>query len=90
MKGDTGISPNISVGSVIGLPYGTNPIVYTSGTTANPILNFGLVQGPQGFLGATPIITIGSIRQIYYNSNDPATVTLDSNSTPEILYLIFH
>ena len=47
------------------MPYGFNPFVNISGTTTNPILNLGLVQGPQGIQGITPNITIGTVGYIY-------------------------
>ena len=51
VTGDIGPTPNISIGSVSDLTNGTNPYVTVSGTTTNPILNFGLEQGIKGDKG---------------------------------------
>ena len=51
VTGAIGPTPNISIGSVSDLTNGTNPYVTVSGTTTNPILNFGLEQGIKGDKG---------------------------------------
>lgn len=40
--------PKIKIGTVETLPYGNNATVEISGTGAEPVLNFGIPQGPQG------------------------------------------
>jgi hypothetical protein len=51
-QGANGITPNFTIGTVSNLSSGSTPTVNLSGTTTNPILNFGLVQGQQGAQGA--------------------------------------
>jgi len=47
----TGATPQLTVGTVSNLASGNNPTVSISGTTLNPVLNFGLVQGIPGTNG---------------------------------------
>ena len=49
--GVTGATPNLSVGSVSSLAFGSTPTVSITGTTLNPVLNFGLVTGSSGING---------------------------------------
>jgi hypothetical protein len=49
--GVIGATPNLSIGTVSNLSSGSTPTVSISGTTLNPVLNFGLVQGIQGING---------------------------------------
>jgi hypothetical protein len=51
-SGQNGITPNFTIGTVTNLASGSTPTVNLSGTQANPVLNFGLVQGVQGVQGA--------------------------------------
>lgn len=51
--GVTGATPQLSVGTVSNLSSGSTPTVSITGTTLNPVLNFGLVQGMTGATGAT-------------------------------------
>ena len=50
--GVTGATPQLSIGTVSNLASGSTPTVSLTGTTLNPVLNFGLVQGVQGINGA--------------------------------------
>lgn len=49
--GPTGATPNITIGTVGAVPYGSIPTVTITGTTNNPVLNFELETGPQGIQG---------------------------------------
>ena len=51
-QGVPGITPNFTIGTITNLSSGSTPTVNLTGTTANPILNFGLVEGQQGQQGA--------------------------------------
>lgn len=64
--GATGATPNLTVGTVTTLPAGSNATVTITGTTLNPVLNFGIPKGRDGSGGLTPI--------------DNAVVTLTSSS----------
>ncbi|MGL4453797.1 MAG: hypothetical protein ACRCTZ_21790 [Sarcina sp.] len=63
LKGATGLTPNITIGSTLTLPPGQQANVTLSGNTENPIFSFGIPQGvqgqtgPQGPEGPTPDIT---------------------------------
>jgi hypothetical protein len=50
--GDNGTTPTFTIGTVSNLASGSTPTVNLTGTSTNPILNFGLVQGIQGIQGA--------------------------------------
>lgn len=62
LKGATGLTPNITIGSTLTLPPGQQANVTLSGNTENPIFSFGIPQGvqgqtgPQGPTGPTPDI----------------------------------
>lgn len=46
--GNTGATPNISIGTVTDLPAGSTPTATMTGTPENPVLNLGLVHGLSG------------------------------------------
>ena len=47
-RGEIGVTPIISFGTITDLPNGTPSTATVSGTTNHPILNFNLQQGLQG------------------------------------------
>jgi hypothetical protein len=49
--GITGATPQLSIGTVSNLASGSTATVSITGTTLNPVLNFGLVQGQAGING---------------------------------------
>jgi len=49
--GVTGATPQLTVGTVSNLAFGSTPTVSITGTTLNPVLNFGLVTGSSGING---------------------------------------
>jgi hypothetical protein len=49
--GVTGATPQLSIGTVTNLASGQLPTATIAGTTLNPVLNFGLVQGVPGING---------------------------------------
>ena len=51
VNGIVGATPQLSVGTVSSLASTAQPTVSLSGTSLNPVLNFGLVQGIQGVQG---------------------------------------
>ena len=48
LKGETGVTPNLTVGSVVTLDPYQEATVEITGTTENPILNFGIPKGKTG------------------------------------------
>lgn len=50
--GANGVTPNLQVGTVQSVPYGSSAEVTITGTQTNPLLNFVLVTGQQGAQGA--------------------------------------
>ena len=88
--GSNGLTPVFEIGSVTAVPYGLNPSVSMSGSITNPKLNFFVVQGPQGYIGNTPIISVGTVGYKYYNDTSPPTVTLNHSQQQQILYLILY
>ena len=47
-KGDTGVTPNLSIGTVSTLPAGDNATATITGTAAAPVLNLGIPEGQAG------------------------------------------
>lgn len=87
-KGETGDTPNFTVGSVTTLPAGSPVTVTITGTPENPVLNIGIPQGAQGDkgnTGAVPHFTIGTVTTLPPNS--PATVTVTGTDENPILNL---
>jgi len=58
LKGETGVTPDISIGNVTTGQPGTNAEVCVSGTPENPVMDFTI---PRGDVGATPNMTIGTV-----------------------------
>ena len=60
-KGDTGVTPNLIIGSVTS---GETPNAIITGTAETPMLNLVLpkgAKGEKGDTGVTPVLTIGSV-----------------------------
>ena len=76
LKGDTGATPDISIGNVTTGQPGTNAEVSVSGTPENPVMDFTI---PRGNVGATPNIAIGTVTTGEEGSQAQATMT----GTPE-------
>lgn len=81
IKGETGATPNIQIGTVVS---GPTPSVTRSGTNENPVLNFVLEPGPQGIQG--PIgLTGNGIASIVKTSTsglvDTYTITYTNGNT---------
>ena len=53
LTGANGISPNLTIGTISSLDYGNTATATITGTQATPILNLGLITGPQGIQGGT-------------------------------------
>ena len=72
IQGNIGNTPNLSIGTVTSLLAGNIPTASLTGTTANPILNFGLVKGD---IGLSPVLSIGSVT----SSSTIPTVAINNN-----------
>jgi hypothetical protein len=48
IRGDTGLTPNITIGTTTDLPNGSSAYVTNTGTINDPVFNFGLVSGKDG------------------------------------------
>ena len=87
-KGETGETPNFTVGSVTTLPAGSPVTVTITGTAENPVLNIGIPQGTQGIkgdTGAVPHFAIGTVTTLPPDS--PVTVTITGTDENPILNL---
>lgn len=87
-QGQTGETPNFTVGSVTTLPAGSPVTVTITGTAENPILNLGIPKGApgsKGDTGAVPHFTIGTVTTLPPDS--PATVTITGTDENPILNL---
>ena len=81
-QGETGLTPDLSVGTVSTLPAESSATVTITGTDEDPVLNFGIpqgVKGDKGDTGATPDLTIGTVSTLPAGSSATATIT----GTPE-------
>lgn len=75
-KGDTGETPDISIGTVTTVEPGTPAAASMSGTPEAPVLNLSI---PKGLVGATPNITVGTV-----TTGQPGTpVVVTITGTPE-------
>lgn len=61
-KGEPGVTPNLTIGTVTTLPTGAQATAYLTGTTENPVLNLGLPAGAQGEAasGITQVYHVGT------------------------------
>ncbi len=76
IKGDTGETPDISIGTVTTVEPGTPAAASMTGTPEAPVLNLSI---PQGLVGATPNFTIGTV-----TTGEPGTpVVVTLTGTPE-------
>lgn len=48
IKGDTGATPNLTIGTVTTLSAGSNATAEITGTAENPVLNLGIPKGADG------------------------------------------
>lgn len=53
VKGDPGVTPNLTIGTVTTLSPGENATATITGTAENPILNLGLPRGETGSEGSS-------------------------------------
>ena len=72
LKGQNGITPNITIGTTQTLDAGSNATVAKTGTILNPVFSFGIPQGIQGETGVTPELQIGTVQT---GSSSSATIT---------------
>lgn len=71
-KGDPGVTPNITIGTVTTLESGQQATVTRRGTTENPIFDFGIPKGVDGVGGGTGTI--------------PANIEPNDNDVPKIFF----
>jgi hypothetical protein len=70
--GPTGLTPNLTIGTVTSLLAGSTNTATISGTIDNPILNLALARG---YDGVTSNFTIGSVSSLSYGSNPTVNIT---------------
>ena len=70
--GDTGLTPDFSIGTVQTLPAGSSATATITGTDEEPVLNLGL---PKGDVGATPEFEIGEVETLGPGESATATIT---------------
>jgi len=76
LKGETGDTPDISIGTVTTVEPGEPAAASMSGTPEAPVLNLSI---PKGLVGATPNITVGTV-----TTGEPGTpVVVTITGTPE-------
>lgn len=77
-KGDTGVTPNLTIGTIETLPAGEYASVNIKGTAENPVLDFKIprgYKGDKGDTGAMPNITIGTVNNLEPGSAPYVTQT---------------
>ena len=87
IKGADGVSPTITVGTTSTVASGVNASVINSGTSTNQILNFSIpqgIQGPQGYVGLTPVLSIGSVVNLAQGSTPYVNFDATSTTTNKI------
>ena len=62
IRGETGATPNLTIGAVTTLTAGSNATATITGTAENPILNLGIPRGEagNGSSGAADVFATGS------------------------------
>lgn len=71
-KGEDGISPVFTIGSVTS---GDKPSVTIGGTSSAPILNFVLEKGEKGDVGSTPEFKVGTVSSVDSSTTPSVTIT---------------
>lgn len=71
-KGEDGISPVFTIGSVTS---GSKPSVTMGGTPSAPTLNFVLEKGEKGEIGETPVFGVGTVSSVSPSAQPTVTVT---------------
>lgn len=90
-RGYTGATPQFAIGTITTLPAGSQATVTITGSTDNPILNFGIPignkgdKGDKGDTGATPQFSIGSVTPGAYNQ---AEVNISGSAESPILNFV--
>ena len=77
-KGDTGVTPNLTIGTIETLPAEGYASVNIKGTAENPVLDFKIprgYKGDKGDTGAMPNITIGTVNNLEPGSAPYVTQT---------------
>lgn len=84
LKGDTGDTPDIEIGTTQTLPAGSSATVTKSGTTENPVFSFGIPQGLRGLTGATPDISVGTV----VSGEEPAVTVTGTTDEPVLNFVL--
>ena len=87
-KGDTGATPNLTIGSVTTLDAGQNATASMGGTAESPVLNLGIprgAKGDKGDTGATPNLTIGTVTTL--DAGQSATASMGGTAESPVLSL---
>lgn len=86
--GDIGVTPNISIGSVITGNPGTTASISNTGTTANPLFNFTIPRGATGATGGSAA-AVGTKGDLQFNGtplgNFDSTTLLNWSTTKNSL-----
>lgn len=90
--GPTGPTPQIKIGTVVEVPYGSEPKVTLEGTPEEPILNFEIPEGKPGdqelpevdFTDMFKIINIGALKSMPSNGGSVVIVSEASNIAEKI------
>ena len=81
-KGDTGLTPDLSIGTVTTLPAGSSATASITGTDEEPVLNLGI---PKGDLGKTPVLSVDEVETL--DPGEPATASITGTADNPILNL---
>lgn len=98
MPGSSGATPDFSIGTVSTLPAGSDATATITGSTAAPVLNLGIPQGPQGEPGEVTQAEfdelsedVDDLKSAFYNDSailfNPVTATINTGVTSQTVLM---
>ena len=87
-KGETGVTPNLTIGTVTTLASGANAAATITGTKENPILNLGLPRGEAG--EADGAVMYASSQSLTEAQKTQARNNIDAISASEVMADVFY
>lgn len=87
-QGETGVTPNLTIGTVTTLASGANATATITGTKENPILNLGLPRGEAG--EADGAVMYASSQSLTEAQKTQARNNIDAISASEVMADVFY
>lgn len=93
-KGDTGATPNLTIGTVTTLPAGQDATAEIGGTAEEPVLNFGIPKGSDYGMNVVTLtgtdITLAAQAETRYICGTLASLEITSLPTQGIVDIVFN